>query len=171
MRPDLVEIFISEFHAEVNRLSRGRDAEIAARRKELEQVTRKLDALIEAISEGFRSDGLQAKLAALDSRKKDLECKLTEAPSPAPQLHPNLAALYRRKIERLHDALADPAVRDEALAILRSLIESVVMHPREDGFTIELVGEIANMVTLALSADSKKAAPAEQPFLIRTGVR
>jgi hypothetical protein len=84
MRPDLVEIFISEFHAEVNRLSRGRDAEIAARRKELEQVTRKLDALIEAISEGFRSDGLQAKLAALDSRKKYLECKLTEAPSPAP---------------------------------------------------------------------------------------
>jgi hypothetical protein len=74
-------------------------------------------------------------------------------------------------VERLHEALADPTVRDEALAILRSLIESVVMHPREDGFTIKLVGEIANMVTLALSADSKKAAPCGAAVAIRRSVK
>ncbi|MPY75466.1 MAG: hypothetical protein GEU87_14525 [Alphaproteobacteria bacterium] len=144
-----------------NRHARDRDAGIAARRKELDQMNRKLDALIEAIADGFRSDGLQAKLTALESRKKALEQDLGGSPAPTPRLHPNLAGLYRRKLERLHDALADPAVRDEALGILRGLIERVVMHPNEDGFTVELVGEIANMVTLALGPQTKKAASGE----------
>jgi hypothetical protein len=90
---------------------------------------------------------------------------LTEAPPPAPRLHPNLAGLYRRKVERLHEALANPAVHGEALTVLRSLIESVVMHPREDGFTIELIGEIANMVALGLRPQTNKAASSEAAVL------
>ena len=158
MRPDLVETFVAEFHAEMNRIGRNRDAEIATHRKELAQVTRKLDALIEAIADGLRSDGLQAKLADLEQRKKALERGLTDRPFPAPRLHPNLAGLYRRKVEQLHETLADPALRDGALGILRSLVESVVMHPRENGFTVELVGEIANMVALALEPRTNKTA-------------
>ncbi len=173
MRPDLVEVFVAAFHAEVNRISRNRDAEVSAHKKELEQVSRKLDTLIEAIADGFRSDGLQAKLDVLESRKKALEQGLTNSPAPAPRLHPNLAGLYRRKVERLHEALADPAVRGEALGILRSLIESVVMHPREDGFTIELVGEIANMVALAHEPRTTKAASgkAAVPDVYRRSVK
>jgi hypothetical protein len=98
---------------------------------------------------------------------------LTEVPPPAPRLHPNLAGLYRRKVERLHEALADPAVHDEALTVLRSLIESVVMHARDGGFTIELVGEIANMVMLALQPQTNKAAPcgAAVPDAFRRSVK
>jgi len=36
----------------------------------------------------------------------------------APRLHPNLAKVYRRKIEDLHGAMADPQTHDEALDIL-----------------------------------------------------
>jgi site-specific DNA recombinase len=72
------------------------------------------------------------------------------------RLHPNLAQVYRAKVERLHEALADPALRDEALGILRGLIERVVIHPVEDGLRIELVGEIGKMVELGL--DAKQAA-------------
>lgn len=161
MRPDLVEHFIAEFHAEVNRLSRNRDTEVADRRKELAQVSRKLDALIEAIADGFRSDGLQAKLDGLEKRKKELVCGLTDTPPPAPRLHPNLAGLYRRKVERLHATLENDATRDEALDILRGLIDGVVMHPRDDGFTIELVGAIANMVALAIAPQTQKTASDE----------
>ena len=161
MHPDLVATFIAEFHVEVNRLSRNREAQITAQRKELAQVSRKLDVLLEAIADSLRSDGLQAKLDDLEHRKKRLECGLTDTPPQAPLLHPNLSAAYRRKIEQLHEALANPSIRDEALGILRGLIEAVVMHPRDDGFTVELVGEIANMVTLALAPQSNKAASGE----------
>jgi hypothetical protein len=37
------------------------------------------------------------------------------------RLHPNLAQVYRAKVERLHEALADPGLRDEALGILHGL--------------------------------------------------
>ena len=161
MQLDLVETFIADFQAEVNRIARNRDAEIAVHRKELAQVTRKLDTLIEAIADGLRSDGLQTKLSNLEQRKKALEQGLTNSPAPTPRLHPNLAGLYRRKVEQLHEALADPSVRDEALSILRGLIEGVVMHPQENGFTVELVGEIANMVGLALDPQTSKAALGE----------
>ena len=82
MQPELVEAFIAEFHAEVNRIARNRDAEIAAHRKELAQVTRKLDTLVEAIADGLRSDGLQAKLDALESRKKALERRADRQSGP-----------------------------------------------------------------------------------------
>ena len=49
---------------------------------------------------------------------------------------------------RLHETLEDPAARDEALTILRGLVERVVVHPGEPKmpFEIELVAEIANML-------------------------
>ena len=75
------------------------------------------------------------------------------------RLHPNLAQVYRRKVERLHEALADPALRDEALGLLRGLIERVVLHPAAEdgqGQEIELVGEVVRMVELG--RDAKQAA-------------
>jgi hypothetical protein len=49
-------------------------------------------------------------------------------------------------------ALADPELRAEALELIRGLIERVELHPAEDGFRIELVGEIASMVALSAGA-------------------
>jgi hypothetical protein len=51
--------------------------------------------------------------------------------------------------------------REYSLAILHGLIEDVVMHLQENGFTVEFVGEIANMVTLALGPQTHKAASVE----------
>lgn len=110
-----------------------------------------------AIADGFRSPGLQARLADLESRKAELERQM-ETPPPAPvRLHPNLAELYRQRVAALHHALADPATRDEALGLVRGLIEAVALHPADDGFAIEIVGDIAGMVAVA-NPGSKKAA-------------
>lgn len=76
------------------------------------------------------------------------------------RMHPNLAGLYRRKVEALREALADEEARTEALGILRSLIEVVLIHPIAGGYEIELIGKIANMVDVAGGAgNNKKAAP------------
>jgi hypothetical protein len=60
----------------------------------------------------------------------------------------------------LHEALADPSTRDEALEITRALIERVLVRPGEPrgSFEVELEGEIAAMVELAQTANIKKAA-------------
>jgi len=157
MAPELIKEFIAEFHREVNRFSRDREVNLGLQRRELEEVNRKLAGLIEAIAEGLRASGLQAKLDELESRKAMLEAKLAAAPPPAPRLHPSLAEIYRCKVADLQTALADPNTQTEALEILRGLIERVVLHPAENGFEIELIGEIAAMVDLG--AQAKAAAP------------
>jgi site-specific DNA recombinase len=160
MAPELVKEFIAEFHREVNRQSRDREAVQGLQQRELDDVSRKLRGLIEAIAEGLRGPGLQVKLDELEQRKVTLEAALAAALPPAPRLHPNLAELYRRKVADLQSALADPESRSEALEILRGLVERVVLHPVEKGFEIELIGEIAAMVDLGTNKKAGSKEPA-----------
>jgi site-specific DNA recombinase len=54
-------------------------------------------------------------------------------------------------------ALDHPEIRNEAVQILRGLIEQVSIGPAENGLEIEIVGEIAKMVALGLGANEKQA--------------
>ena len=149
MVPELVAEFIAEFHREVNRERHGAELERTAAQSQLAALCRKLDGLVDAIADGLRAPGLQQRLDELEARKAELETRLA-APAPPPvRLHPNLAQLYREKVGELHSALSEPEMRTEALELIRGLIDRVELHPNADGFRIELIGEIANMVTLS----------------------
>ncbi len=50
----------------------------------------------------------------LEVRQDESEERLAAGPADIPDIHPNIAIVYRRKIERLAEALADPRDRDEA---------------------------------------------------------
>jgi hypothetical protein len=121
----------------------------------LANVARQLDGLIDAIADGLRAESLQQKLDDLEARKQALSEHLNSAPALMPRLHLNLASLYRRKVEHLHEALKDPMIRTEALELIRPLIEHVIMRPVEEGFEIELVGAIANMLRLSQTPDTE----------------
>jgi site-specific DNA recombinase len=170
MHPDFVAEFIREFHAELNRQRRDAELTINFKRRELEETCRKLDGLIEAIADGFRAPGLQAKLDKLEQTKARLQCEIEGAPAPSTRLHPNLAELYRKKVASLQDALVDPVTKTEALEILRSLINRVSVSAGETGFTIELVGEIANMVRLSAGAESLGNEPYRSSVKVVAGV-
>ena len=86
-----------------------------------------------------------------------LEQDLATVPTTPVRLHPNLAQVYRRQVERLQDALNEPEIRDEALQILRGLIERVSIGPAENGLEVEIVGEIAKMVELGIGHKAKRA--------------
>jgi hypothetical protein len=68
-----------------------------------------------------------------------------------PLLHPNLAEVYRRKVAGLHEALADDTTRTEAMELIRSLVEAVILVPDNGKLRVEVRGELAAI--LALSAD------------------
>jgi site-specific DNA recombinase len=105
---------------------------------------------------GLRTEGLLERIKGMEAEKDRLAAAL-DRPAPSPiRLHPNLAEIYRAKVAELHRALEDPAIRDEALGILRGLVERIVITPAAEGpgETIELVGAIARMVALG----NKKAA-------------
>ena len=94
-----------------------------------------------------------AKIEALEAEKLRLEVALAlPAPSPV-RLHPNLAGIYREKVTALRECLAEPAIRTEAVEILRGLIEGVVLRHDAEGWQVEVRGEIAALVALGLAQE------------------
>ena len=75
----------------------------------------------------------------------------TEQQPSVVDLHPNLPALYRRKVHELQASLNSPTVRQEASEILRSLIERVLIHPepKRGAVQVELRGQIASILEFA----------------------
>jgi site-specific DNA recombinase len=90
-----VEAFIAAFHAELNAKRAARTAGRAAQERELAEVRRKLDGLIDAIAEGLRAPGLQQRLDELEGRRAALERALSEQTPPPVRMHPNLTQSYR----------------------------------------------------------------------------
>ena len=72
------------------------------------------------------------------------------------RLHPNLAAVYRQKVMALEEALNDETDRAEAQAIIRALIDRVVLVPAEDGgMRALLYGELSALLALGSGAGIK----------------
>jgi len=158
MAPELVEEFISAFHVEVNRQRRVDEAAQGAKKRELAGVNRKISGLLDAIEEGLRGPDVKKRLDELSARRDALAADSAAAAAPPVRLHPNLAQVYRAKVEALQASLKDPDMRDEAIAVLRSLIERINVSAGPDGPEVEIVGEIARMVELGLSGEAKKKA-------------
>ncbi len=80
------------------------------------------------------------------------EATLAELDAPAIiALHPTIAAAYRREVERLDELLADPEGRDEAVPLLRAMIERLTITPGALARTvnIELAGRLSAMLAIA----------------------
>ena len=98
----------------------------------------------------LRTPGLKTRIEEIEAEVFDLKNELKDAPTPAPVLHPNLAELYRRKVENLHQALSTPDTRTEAADILRTLIERISVNPVGKGkFELDLTGDIVGMIEMA----------------------
>ena len=168
MKPEMVEEFVRAYHNEINKKAADQGAARGRVVAELGKVTKKLDALIDAVASGYRSDSLQQKLDSLEEKKSVLEIRLAKpAPSPV-RFHPKLPELYRRKVESLGEALSDPTIRDEAFSILRDLIQEVVVTPGPKRmFSVELIGEITKMIALP----DDKATFDENSVKVVAGVR
>ena len=55
--------------------------------------------------------------------------RLSRAPVNIPDIQPNVGGIYRRKVERLAEALQHPQERDEAADAIRALIERITLMP------------------------------------------
>ena len=97
---------------------------------------------------------LKQELVALEARQLTVQQEIAASAAPGPLIHPNLAEIYRQRVERLHEALNDPSMRDEAFELIRSLIEEIRLVPDDGPLRIELRGELVGI--LALSAAGNK---------------
>ncbi|MEO1544257.1 MAG: recombinase family protein [Pseudomonadota bacterium] len=148
MAPELVEEFILAFNTEINKHRYHAELKQEAKQRELDKVTQALEGLYDAIADGLRTDGLIGRVKSLEAKKSALEDEVANCSAPSPRLHPNLAMLYREKVENLHLALAAPETRFEAAEILRELIDFIGVRTEGHGHFVELTGDIVKLIGL-----------------------
>ncbi len=114
---------------------------------------RQIRALLRTITEIGGTRAMVDELRRLEQRQDALKSDIEAAgtPEPIPALHPNLAQVYREKVERLEQALQDPLVSAAAVEALRSLVDAVVVYPgeRRGEVRLELRGDLAAFLHLA----------------------
>jgi len=140
MQPEVVEAFVAEYVRQTNRLARERDGSRGEREAELKSVTAHIQRLKAAILKGVDATLFADELNQLGHRRNVLEQELaTSSSNTSPALlHPQLAQIYRTKIDSLLDAFADPANRAEAREIIRGLIKAMVLTPVDGKLEVEL---------------------------------
>jgi hypothetical protein len=159
MAPDLVGEFVRTFNEEINRTRRDRDHRRADLHREQKDLERRIDTLLEAFATGaLKGPSVQTKLEGLEARQGEVAKELAGLVEEPVRLHPNLAAIYRRKVTALQNLLVHEATRTEAVEIMRSLVDRVIFRPSEAGLEVELVGDIAKMVDLAQKSNENSPA-------------
>jgi hypothetical protein len=151
MAPEVAAEAMRAYAEETNRLNRERRSTGEADRKALADIERQLKAIVKAIEDGGYTRTLSDRLRVLEAQQDEITERLAHAPSDIPDIHPNIADIYRRKVARLADALNHPEDRHEATAALRGLIERIVLTPgaKRGELRATLHGEIGTVIEWA----------------------
>ena len=116
------------------------------------------------------------RLRELEARQDELNARFSAAPADLPDTHPNVAAICRRKLARLADALKRPDERIEAANAIRGLIERIVFTPGEKWGEVNatLHGDLATIVEWTGNGSGKGGTGTPGPGLsvsVNTGTR
>jgi site-specific DNA recombinase len=156
LAPQLVEIFISEYIAEINRANHDAVSKGSHLKTELARVGRQIRTMVQTITDTGGSRSLVQELRNLEQRQIELteEMAATCRPEALPALHPNLAQVYRQKVSDLENALDDPRISAAAVEALRSLIDVIAVYPgdKRGEVHLELRGDLAAFVRLSSGA-------------------
>jgi site-specific DNA recombinase len=155
MDPKLFKVFVEEFTKEFNRLRGAAGSRLDEAKSEMAGIERRLKKIVDAIADGVCAKTLKEVLLRLEARQDELR-ELLMGPEPDRTLvHPGLAELYRRKVTALHEALDDENTREEAMELIRSLIEAIVLIPDGTGLRVEVRGDLAAILAFGEGTKNK----------------
>jgi hypothetical protein len=149
--PEAVAVAVRACADETNRQNHERGALAEADRRSLGKIERSIRGITTAIEDGMYQPAMKARMDELAQQKAEIEGRLADAPADVPDVHPNVAELYRGKIARLAETLANPESNGEAREDIRSLVGEVVLTPGEKRGEIHAIlrGELMAILDLA----------------------
>jgi site-specific DNA recombinase len=177
LEPSLVAAFVEEFERELKIAQRQGAETTRELRARVQVCERQIANIVTVVTEGRSNPALLTRLDQLEAELAGLKEQFAAAQGTGEIVRfPAGAEIYRRKVETLEIALQDEAIRPEAIEILRSMVERVVVTPTKAGtLRVELHGDIARLITAdAPATKTKRAASgkAARPVLsVVAGVR
>ena len=131
--PGVFQTFCDAYVEKTNRIRREHRAAMSNAPREIAGLDRRSKEILELLLQGFRDESWKAELSAIERRRNELKALLEAGKSvpPLPALHPHMATVFRERVEQLAAALhqEDEVQRDQARAVIRSLIEGIEIPP------------------------------------------
>ena len=139
----------------LNQQNRERRTQRELDAKALEKVERDIAGIMAAIEDVMYQPAMRTRMDELERQKADILARMKDVPTDAPDIHPNVAEIYRRRMQHLAAALDDPEVRAEAAEAIRSAVEEVVLMPgdKRGDVRVSLRGDLMGILDIA--ADRK----------------
>jgi hypothetical protein len=130
LAPELVEEFVRTYVAEVNAANRDAGARRAGLEQQQVKLARQMQCARVAQGRPWRCrDGRgTAGSGTAPGVARGRDC-CGGMPELVPTLHPNLRGLYRRHLQRLEAALADPGTAMAATETPGGLIDAILVFP------------------------------------------
>ena len=169
----LIDEFAAEFKRELTRLRKEGHGTSRRLLKELQQVERGIKRCLDFITGGDGDPGsVRDQLRRLEERKREIQVDLkTHQGDVEIAIHPNLPDLYRRKVARLQQALADEATRPGVVDTIRSLIDRIEVRPGQMRGRCEviIVGALAQVLAFAQQKTTAASSGDGGTFLMVAG--
>jgi site-specific DNA recombinase len=167
-RNDLLEAFASAFFEETIRLRHERNRQKQTHQRELGKVQRSIDRCLDFIINGDGAmDTVRQKLSELERSKANIESLMDQdTPLTKVEPHPNIGQLYQRRVEQISHLLVDESSEQEAVTIIRSLIDRIEITPgqKRGNSQVQLVGGLAAILELAVSGQQKTTIQSDSGF-------
>ena len=114
--------------------------------------------IMAAIEDGLYQPSMKARMDELERQKAEITERLAQAPADTPDVHPNVANIYRKNVVRFTAALDDPDGGREAAQALRSLIGEIVLTPGEKRGEVhaQLRGELMGILDFVNATENQK---------------
>jgi len=167
-RDDLLEEFASAFFKETVRLRHERNRQKQTHQSELAKVQRSIDRCLDFIINGDGAmDTVRQKLSELERSKTNIQ-NLMDQDTTLTNIepHPNMGQLYQRRVEQLTHLLNEESNQQEAVTIIRSLIDRIEITPGEKRGDpqVQLVGGLAAILELVVSRQQKTTIQLDSGF-------
>lgn len=149
---------VRAYAEEMNLLNHARRAQTATDQKALARVEKAIAGIMAAIEDGLYQPSMKARMDELERQKAEIAASLVEVPADLPDVHPNIANVYRLRVERFTEALDDAEGGRQAAEALRSLIGTVVLTPgRKRGEVhAELRGELFGILEFVRGEENQR---------------
>jgi site-specific DNA recombinase len=151
--------FVKTFNEERVKIRAQMNKAHGNREKELAEANRRIKQIVKAVGDGLDSKTMRAELMELERRAEqfELDQKVAKAtPVNVIDLHPQLPAIYERKVKALREALTKgDSARTEAIEALRGMITDITVKPgpKRGETLLELNGSIPAVLAFASATE------------------
>jgi site-specific DNA recombinase len=142
LSPPRIELAVETYRKEREQRAREHAKERGSIERELSQAKRTLDLMMKKMLDGFEVS--RDEYNAVARRRRELEAKLPLADKKVVSIHPQAAQSYRAKVEEIQAALTKgDAAGQEAVELVRSMIDRIVITPQPEKMGLEVFGDLA----------------------------